>query len=62
MPIYAEICRAEQKYAICWDHHRARFLKKFKVLEHIQMMQRCGLDFFPDNAFGPRFVFFRIHG
>ena len=51
-----------------WDRHRARFPKKnSKAQKHIQMAQRCALDFFfPQNALGdgPAFwIFFsRIHG
>ena len=30
----------------------ALYGKKSKAHEHIQMMQRCALDFFPRNALG----------
>ena len=54
MPIYAEICRAKQKYMPFFGTvtERAFRKKKSKAPEHIQMMQRCALDFFPRNALG----------
>ena len=62
MPICAEICHAEQKYMpFFWDRHRARFPEKnSKAQEHIQMMQRCTLDFFREtrSVTVPRFGFF----
>ena len=41
MPCWTKI------YAIFWDRDRARFPeKKSKAQKHIQMVQRCALDFF----------------
>ena len=48
MPIFVKICRAEQKHAIFWDRHRARFPKKTKAQKHIEMKQRCARDIFSD--------------
>ena len=62
------ICHYEGKYAvlnknIChfWDRHRARFPEKnSKAQEHIQMIQRCALDFSREtrSVTVPRFGFF----
>ena len=67
MPVFVERCRTEQKYMPFFETvtKRAFRKKKSKAQEHIQMMQRCALDFFPRNALGdgPAFwIFFRIHG
>ena len=36
------------------------FRKKSKAQKHIQMVERCALDFFPENALGhgPAFFYF----
>ena len=48
MPICVEGCRAEQKYMSFFGTvtERAFRKKNSKPQEHIQMMQRCALDFF----------------
>ena len=54
------IYRAEQKYITERDFRK----KKSKAQKHIQMSQRCALDFFPRNTLGdPAFwIFSKIHG
>ena len=65
MPICVERCRVDYKCHF-WDYHRARFpKKKSKAQKHIQMAQRCALDFFREkrSVTVPRFEFFpKIHG
>ena len=49
MPICAKICRAERKYMPFFGTvtERAFRKKKSKAQEHMKMMQRPALDFFP---------------
>ena len=47
MPVFVERYRMEQKYMPFFDTVTKRaFRKKSKAQEHIQMMQRCAVDFF----------------
>ena len=73
MPISNGICQYVWKNAVlnknichCWDRHRARFPEKnSNAQEHIQMIQRCALDFLPENTLGdgPALrIFSRIYG
>ena len=54
MPICAERYRAGQKYMPLFGTVTERHLRK-KIPKHgniYKMMQRCALDFFPQNALG----------
>ena len=66
MPICAEICRAEQKYMPFFGTITERDFRE-KIPNHgniHKMIQRCALDFFPQNALGDSILdfFFRING
>ena len=51
--IWGEICHSEQTYMPFFGTITERaFREKSKIQEHIQMIQRCALDFFPQNALG----------
>ena len=61
MPLCEEICRAEQKYMPFFGTVTERdFRKKSKAQKHIQMTQRCALDFFREtrSVMVPHFGFF----
>ena len=65
MPIFVDRYSAEQKYMPFFGPSLSALSgKNPKPQEHIQMIQRYALDFFPRNALGdgPAFwIFSRIH-
>ena len=53
MSICAEICGAKQNYMPFLEPSPTAITgKKSKAQKHIQMAQRCALDFFSQNALG----------
>ena len=45
-------CRAKIYAIFCYRNRACFTKKKSKAQKHIQMMQRCALDFFPEYALG----------
>ena len=52
MPICVERCRAEQKYMLFWDRHRARSPEKYQSTGTYVNHATLRSGFFPRNALG----------